>query len=293
MINKLRKQFPSLVVMDKITFDSRMLHYRLSNGLYIGIHKDEVTDKDRNLLSVFTTPISTVDSISIEQTIWREALLSNEKENVLAHYGEKDSFRLIHFFLQEEVEISSFEEAITSLSFSHKVVVWVNLQNVVIIEQINQEMIQKDELVNLRNAIATDFYTDLYIYTGAIFTLNQSISEIYDWETQCFQLSRSQLKNQGVFQFFESIPYILLRDTNELTRTKMTNLVSDFTKEEIHTIKVFIESGLNISFTAKKLFMHRNSLQYRVDKFSEKTGIELKSFQGALVVYLAILSKNY
>jgi DNA-binding PucR family transcriptional regulator len=39
--------------------------------------------------------------------------------------------------------------------------------------------------------------------------------------------------------------------------------------------------------------MHRNSLQYRIDKFIEKTGIDIKHFKGAVAVYLAILLQQY
>ncbi|MFZ3589831.1 PucR family transcriptional regulator [Bacillus sp. DJP31] len=293
MIDKLRKQYPSLVVEESLPKDSTMQYYRLDSGSYIGIHKGELSQKDRNLLSVFLAPISIENSLSTEQSLWKQAILSKEKKDLCNHYEENTSFRLIHFFLQNDVDVKSFEEAISSLSFTNKVVVWITPQNGIIVEQPKHEWVPKEELMDLRSAIATDFYTDMYFYIGEFFSLQQPIHELYEWETQCFNLSRVQFKNKGVFQFFETIPYILLKDTNEETRKRISHLVYDFTKEELHSIKVFIESGLNISFAAKKLFMHRNSLQYRVDKFTEKTGIDVKSFQGALVVYLAILSENF
>jgi DNA-binding PucR family transcriptional regulator len=55
------------------------------------------------------------------------------------------------------------------------------------------------------------------------------------------------------------------------------------------TIKVFLENNLNASLTAKKLYIHRNTLQYRIDKFIEKTGVQLKDFYGAFTVFLACL----
>jgi DNA-binding PucR family transcriptional regulator len=55
------------------------------------------------------------------------------------------------------------------------------------------------------------------------------------------------------------------------------------------SIKVFLENNLNASLTAKKLYIHRNTLQYRIDKFIDKTGIQLKDFYGAYTVFLACL----
>lgn len=60
--------------------------------------------------------------------------------------------------------------------------------------------------------------------------------------------------------------------------------------EFITMMEVFFKSNLNVSVAAKKLYMHRNSLQYRIDKFYEKTGIDVRIFHQALTVYLAILA---
>ncbi len=57
----------------------------------------------------------------------------------------------------------------------------------------------------------------------------------------------------------------------------------------IRTIKTYIENQANATLTAKQLFMHRNSLQYRIDKFIEKTGIDIKTFHGSFFTYLACL----
>jgi DNA-binding PucR family transcriptional regulator len=59
--------------------------------------------------------------------------------------------------------------------------------------------------------------------------------------------------------------------------------------EMYSSIKVFLENNLNASLTAKKLYIHRNTLQYRIDKFIDKTGIQLKDFYGAYTVFLACL----
>jgi DNA-binding PucR family transcriptional regulator len=46
---------------------------------------------------------------------------------------------------------------------------------------------------------------------------------------------------------------------------------------------------MNVSLAAKKLYLHRNTLQYRVDKFIEKTGIDIKHFGNAVSIYLALM----
>lgn len=56
-----------------------------------------------------------------------------------------------------------------------------------------------------------------------------------------------------------------------------------------HTIQTFIEHNSNMSLTSKKLHLHRNSLQYRIDKFAERSGIDIKTYQGALLAYFICL----
>ncbi|WP_456276059.1 PucR family transcriptional regulator [Bacillus sp. AK128] len=296
MLEKLKAQFPSLLFHDVLTLSDTCEYFRMDNGQYISIQKDELTEKDHQLLSIFLTPISTNDNQSLEQTYWKKSLLTNDsesKEYLLQNYDEGSVFRLIHFQLQTEVEKTHFEEAVSSLSFLHSIFIWISPNSGVIIEEVKHETIQFEELVDLQNAVISDFYTDLYFYLGELFTLTDSLHERYEWETTCFQLSKLKLKNKNLYQFYEAIPYILLNETKEKTKYKITQLLKDIPPTDIQSIKLYIENGLNISLAAKKLFMHRNSLQYRVDKFIEKTAVDIKSFEGALVIYLAILSEGY
>ncbi|MCY8607352.1 helix-turn-helix domain-containing protein, partial [Bacillus sonorensis] len=50
----------------------------------------------------------------------------------------------------------------------------------------------------------------------------------------------------------------------------------------------YMQCNLNASLTAKRLFIHRNSLQYRIDRFIEKTGIDIRQFEEAAAVYFII-----
>ncbi len=52
------------------------------------------------------------------------------------------------------------------------------------------------------------------------------------------------------------------------TNRLLENVSND--KELIESIKVFFQCNLNVSLAAKQLYLHRNTLQYRIDKFIEK-----------------------
>jgi len=56
--------------------------------------------------------------------------------------------------------------------------------------------------------------------------------------------------------------------------------------ETVDTVVGFIRSDQNASRAAKLLFMHRNTLNYRLDHFTAKTGIDVRTFTGGLAAYL-------
>lgn len=57
----------------------------------------------------------------------------------------------------------------------------------------------------------------------------------------------------------------------------------------LHTLRVFFENDLSVTETAKQLFLHRNTLIYRLDKFSAATGLDVRRFSDAAVCYLSLM----
>ncbi len=62
-------------------------------------------------------------------------------------------------------------------------------------------------------------------------------------------------------------------------------------RELIKTIQVFLKNNMNMSQTAKELHLHRNSLQYRLDKFSTQTGIDVRVFYQSALTALLLAKK--
>ena len=63
--------------------------------------------------------------------------------------------------------------------------------------------------------------------------------------------------------------------------------------EMVITIQKFFERHLNVSETARRLFIHRNTLVYRLDKIQRLTGLDLRTFDDAIIFKVAMLVKNY
>jgi len=67
----------------------------------------------------------------------------------------------------------------------------------------------------------------------------------------------------------------------------------DFDEETLSTIYKFFENSLNVSETSRQLFIHRNTLVYRLDKLQKSTGLDLRVFEDAITFKIALMVVKY
>ncbi|MEY8507730.1 helix-turn-helix domain-containing protein [Lachnospiraceae bacterium 42-17] len=67
----------------------------------------------------------------------------------------------------------------------------------------------------------------------------------------------------------------------------------DFDEETLATINKFFENNLNVSETSRQLYIHRNTLVYRLDKFQKSTGLDLRVFEDAITFKIALMVVKY
>ena len=71
------------------------------------------------------------------------------------------------------------------------------------------------------------------------------------------------------------------------------NPIDSLDQETLFTIDKFFENNLNVSETARKLFVHRNTLVYRLEKIKKLTGLDLREFDDAITFKVALMVKKY
>ena len=69
--------------------------------------------------------------------------------------------------------------------------------------------------------------------------------------------------------------------------------IDSLDQETLFTIQRFFENNLNVSETSRKLFVHRNTLVYRLEKIKKLTGLDLREFDDAIVFKVALMVKKY
>lgn len=296
MLEKLEEIFPSLLRGNKkdLILKKGYLWFTANNNEIIGIDKKEISMKEKQLLDTFLTPYYGNESHSANtnrEKQWRQLLFEDKKE---AWEFTPATYRFVYFSLSESIDPIAFQEAIHGL-FPHQVpIIWENQLEGIIIEESKPNLeddISYDQIIDV---FMSDFYINILFYVGPFFTDLQKSPVYYQWIKKSFHTVH-QYDKKSVMNYVTAVPYLVsasLLATDYIMMIDSILKETDQDEELLKTIQIFLECNSNTSLAAKKMYMHRNSLQYRIDKFIEKTNIDVKQFEGALSVYLTLLLKK-
>ena len=95
----------------------------------------------------------------------------------------------------------------------------------------------------------------------------------------------------GIGRLIHQLPYSLCEMF--LQEVFRGNAMDQFDKETLATVNAFFENDLNISETARKMYLHRNTLGYRLDKIQKTTGLDVKKFEDALTFKIALMVSDH
>lgn len=137
------------------------------------------------------------------------------------------------------------------------------------------------------------------------FAIGGTVKNAIDLSTSFSQASSAQrmcksIKTGGaVYSFKDFVVVKMLEDLPKYKLTEYLELLMDSSARDIFsdtemtsTAESFLENSLNISETARKLYLHRNTLTYRLDKIERATGLNIRKFSDALTFrMITILSK--
>lgn len=178
----------------------------------------------------------------------------------------------------------------------------VDEKNIIIVKEIKQnenyDDMEKTAKVIL-DMLNTEAMTMVHVAYGTIVNEIKDVSRSYKEAKMALDVGKIFYSDQhviaysnlGIGRLIYQLPMPLCRMfIKEIFGEKSPD---DFDDETIATINKFFENSLNVSETSRQLYIHRNTLVYRLDKLEKSTGLDLRIFDDAITFKIALMVVKY
>jgi carbohydrate diacid regulator len=141
--------------------------------------------------------------------------------------------------------------------------------------------------------------TNVWIGYGDVVDAFSQMSTAYQNATTAVKIGRIFYGEEHVFYYSKlglgRLIYQLPMDLCELFLQEVLgeNTDLDFDEETLTTINQLFENNLNISETARQLYIHRNTLVYRLERIEKKLGLDIRSFEDAMLFKIAMMVRTH
>ena len=178
----------------------------------------------------------------------------------------------------------------------------INEMDIAVVKQVAANT-TSEELEKLAQTIEDTLNNELRIKTViGIGTIAEHLRELADSYKEAqtaievgkvFDTEKSIMhyENLGIGRLIYQLPTTLCEIF--LSEVFKKNSIDSLDQETLFTINKFFENNLNVSETSRKLFVHRNTLVYRLEKLKKLTGLDLRQFDHAIVFKVALMVRKY
>ncbi len=152
---------------------------------------------------------------------------------------------------------------------------------------------------NIENAISNELMIKTVIGIGSVSKHLRNLAEKYKEAQTAIEVRKVfdtektiiSYDNLGIGRIIYQLPTTLCEMF--LSEVFRKNSIDSLDHETLYTIRKFFENNLNVSETSRKLFVHRNTLVYRLEKIKKLTGLDLREFDHAIVFKVALMVNKY
>lgn len=178
----------------------------------------------------------------------------------------------------------------------------VDEKNIILVREVKQnetyEDLNKTAKVIL-DMLNTEAMTKVHVAYGTIVNEIKDVSRSYKEAKMALDVGKIfyngrnvvAYNNLGIGRLIYQLPMPLCKMfIKEIFEGKSPD---DFDEETLTTINKFFENSLNVSETSRQLYIHRNTLVYRLDKLQKSTNLDLRVFEDAITFKIALMVVKY
>ena len=152
---------------------------------------------------------------------------------------------------------------------------------------------------NIADTLCTEFYTKVAIGISTAVDNIKDLARAYKEAQVALEVGKVfetekniiSYENLGIGRLIYQLPTTLC--DMFLQEVFKKGSLESLDRETLVTIQAFFENNLNVSETSRKLFVHRNTLVYRLEKIRKLTGLDLREFEHAITFKVALMVKKY
>ncbi|MDD6071910.1 MAG: helix-turn-helix domain-containing protein, partial [Clostridiales bacterium] len=178
----------------------------------------------------------------------------------------------------------------------------VDEKNIILVKEVKQGETYEDMnktakvIVDMLN---TEAMTSVHVAFGTIVNEIKEVSRSYKEAKMALDVGKIfygnrniiAYSNLGIGRLIYQLPIPLCKMfIKEIFENRSPD---DFDEETLTTINKFFENSLNVSETSRQLYIHRNTLVYRLDKLQKSTGLDLRVFEDAITFKSALMVVKY
>lgn len=203
----------------------------------------------------------------------------------------------------QETEISVFD--IIQNFFPDKskdFVINVNESDIALVKEVRPNVDIKDleKLArSINDTLLSEFYFNAVIGIGTCVTGIKELAHSFKEAQVALEVGKVfdtektiiSYENLGIARLIYQLPTTLC--DMFLKEVFKRGSIESLDQETLFTIQKFFENNLNVSETSRKLFVHRNTLVYRLEKIKKLTGLDLREFDDAIVFKVALMVNKY
>ena len=276
--------FPDGKILDQPGDKEGYLSLPLSNYQWLLLEEASLSEREKQLVALLTKQ---------EQTIslnpWYSYLI--EGKGQAPQNFKKLQLVYCHLSYFQQENLTSWLEMMKTLFPNCQTVLQVGAQDYIFVLQQDKYTSVRSILTDTLEAVEYDFGVRLSIMLGQVWsqTGNQSLTDLIKAERDLFKNWWRQ-GHQGFHTFSQLYLWSMGEKMVDLSLIKdyLHQMIVD--QDQIQEIILSLwENSAVLTKTAQQLYLHRNSLQYKIDKWEELTGLQLKELTDLTLCYQLIL----
>ena len=178
----------------------------------------------------------------------------------------------------------------------------INETDIAVVKQLSAPAAE-NELEKLAAAMEETLKNELFVKTvigiGTVAEHLRGLADSYKEAQTAIEVGKvfdnensiMNYENLGIGRLIYQLPTTLCEIF--LSEVFKKSAIDSLDQETLFTINKFFENNLNVSETSRKLFVHRNTLVYRLEKIKKLTGLDLRQFDHAIVFKVALMVRKY